>query len=89
MILSQLRQFIKQRGRVSLDELAIHFDGDKSAIEGMVDVLKTRGIVLELGCGGCGGSKTCSVSGPKIYAWNSGSSVLQQKDGSVTCRSSS
>ncbi len=67
MILSDIRKYIAARGRVSLDDLVARFDGDKGAIEAMMESLKARGKVFELGCGSCAGAKGCSVAGPKIY----------------------
>lgn len=69
MILTDIRKYIKIHGRVSIDDLAARFDGDKTAIEGMLETLKSHGRVVELGCGECGGSGGCSFSGPKIYVY--------------------
>lgn len=89
MILSDIRKYIKSRGRASLDDLAAHFDGDKSAIEGMMETLKARGLVVELGCGGCGGSTGCATAGPKVYADVAKGRIEKLDDGSSVCSSPS
>ena len=68
MIISDIKRYLKSRGRASLPELAAHFDSDESAIEGMMDTLMQRGVVVRLSCGGCGGSNGCAFAGPKVYA---------------------
>jgi len=67
MIVSRIRDYLRQRGRASVDEIALHFDSDKSAVEGVMETLARRGAVLQLGCGGCASSGGCSFSGPKVY----------------------
>ncbi len=68
MILADIRNYIKKHGRVSLDDLVARFDVESSAVEGMLEVLKGRGEVLELGCGGCASAAGCSFAGPRVYA---------------------
>jgi hypothetical protein len=89
MILSDIRQYMKNRGRASLDDLVVHFEGDKTAIEGMMETLKSRRLVIELGCGGCSGASGCLVSGPKIYAYVATSPLKKLDNGSSICGSQS
>ena len=86
MILSDLRRYMKTHERVSLDDLALHFDGEKSAIEGMMEVLIARGEVVVLGCGSCGGAGGCAFAGPKIYRRCEPGTLQKQSDGSSVCR---
>jgi hypothetical protein len=69
MLLADIRDFMRQRRRASIDELAVHFECDASAIAGIMDSLAARGIVARLGCGGCGGSSGCAAAGPAVYAY--------------------
>ena len=81
MILSDIRKYIAARGRVSLDDLVARFDGDKGAIEAMMEDLKARGKVFEPGCGSCASAKGCSVARPKIY-------ISSDRPGSDRCEAS-
>ena len=85
MIVSDIGKYMKAMGRVSLDDLVIHFDGEKTAIEGIMETLVHRGQVLELGCGGCGGKNGCSVAGPKIYAYAASCKIKKTDDGMSIC----
>jgi len=85
VILSDIRKYMKRHGRASLDDLVARFDGDKAAIEGMMETLKAHGQVVELGCGGCSGAKGCSVAGPIIYACTASEKLKNLQDGSPVC----
>jgi len=85
MILSDIRKFMKARGRASLDDLKVKFDTDHSAIEGMMETLKAHGQVFEAGCGSCGGSAGCSIKGPRIYVWVTKGKGENSDDGLSRC----
>ncbi len=88
MILSDIRRYIRARGRASLDELVARFDMDKSAIEGMMETLKARGLVTEAGCGSCSSSGGCSFQGPRIYVAVPRGQASGGVRGTDLCRSS-
>jgi len=85
VILSDIRKYMKASRRASLDDLVAKFDGDKTAIEGMMETLKAHGHVLELGCGSCGGSGGCSFKGPRIYAYVTRDGFQKLPNGSSVC----
>ena len=45
MILSDIRDYLKQRGQCSLSDIALHFDSDADAVRGMLDVWVRKGKV--------------------------------------------
>jgi len=58
-MLRDIRQIIRERGRMSLRELCIHFRIDADALEPMMDTLVRKGHVRRLE-GGCPlGKATC------------------------------
>lgn len=85
VILSDIRQYMKSRGRASLDDLVAKFDGDQTAIEGMMDTLKAHGKVFEASCGSCGSSQGCSFSGPRIYVWATRAETTGSNKGPHEC----
>jgi len=60
-LLRDIQIYIKQRELVTLDDLSIHFKTDKSAMEGMLEVLirKEKIMKFETNCNSCSGS--CSL----------------------------
>ncbi len=71
MILSELRDYLKIQHRVSLAEMANHFDIDADALRGMLAKWISKGKVKQLDMGGACGS-TCSKCDPaltEIYEW--------------------
>lgn len=71
MILSELRDYIRARERVTLSDMAARFDKDPDALRGMVQKWIAKGKVAKLADGTrCG--KTCGGCAPKaeeIYVW--------------------
>ncbi|WP_459924074.1 FeoC-like transcriptional regulator [Desulfatiferula olefinivorans] len=73
MTLSDIKQYVIANRRVNLDDLALHFDADPSAVEGMMDVWVRKGRVSRsdikpLCTGGC---SACTQCGSRfvIYEW--------------------
>ena len=56
-MLTQIIQTLKERGPMTLAELAIHFQTDVSAMEGMLATLECKGRIqrLETKCSHCKG----------------------------------
>lgn len=69
-MISKLKNFIKEKGCVSSSELAIHMNMDKSAVEGMAEILIKRGDIIKIEelpkCKGCFESTYCKDS---FYKW--------------------
>ena len=60
----EIRNFIKERKRVSLQDLSIHFKMDKSALDPILEQLKQRGYITtehDQECTGC--AKSCAFAG--------------------------
>jgi len=71
MILSELRDYIRLRGRVTLSDMAHCFDRDPDALRGMVEKWVAKGKVAKLSdATRCG--RTCTGCAPRIeeiYEW--------------------
>jgi hypothetical protein len=72
MILSDLRQYLQNHQRVSLNDLVLHFQIEADALRGMLAKWIARGKVRKQMSGGenCGGS--CCKCDPlltEIYEW--------------------
>jgi hypothetical protein len=71
MILSELRDYLKEKKRVTLNELVIHFDVDADVLREMVNRWARKGKVTLLPTGdGCG--STCHQCDPaltEVYEW--------------------
>lgn len=71
MILSEVRDYLRQRGPVSLGDVALHFDTDPQAVRGMLDVWVRKGKVerstLMPACGSS--CSQCGVATTEVYRW--------------------
>lgn len=64
MILSELMSFIREKRRVSLDEIALRLDTDQSAARSMLELLTEKGRIRKVPGAACGkqcGSCNCGV----------------------------
>ena len=61
MILSDIRTYVKERGRVTLDDIAARFEMDKSAAAAIMEQLISRGLVTRPDCTSCQSSGSCSL----------------------------
>jgi hypothetical protein len=73
MILSDIKHYVKTNKRVNLEDLALHFDADPRAIEGMMDVWIRKGRISRsdikpLCTGGCASCSQCNAR-LTIYEW--------------------
>jgi hypothetical protein len=71
MILSEIRDYLAERGRAPLSDLAIRFDTDAEAVRAMLDHWIRKGRVRRIRdedslCGGC---CNCGAEGPEVYEW--------------------
>jgi hypothetical protein len=71
MILSELRNYLKDKKRVTLNELVIHFDVDADALRGMLAKWIKKGKARQLPVGfGCGSTCTkCDPTLTEFYEW--------------------
>ena len=71
MILSQVRDYLKQRGQCTLSDIALHFDTDADAVRGMLDVWIRKGKVRKTsGTESCGTScQSCDPAATEVYSW--------------------
>lgn len=71
MILAELRDYLKQQHRLTLAEMANHFDVEADVLRGMLAKWIAKGKVKKLDMGGACGT-TCSKCDPaltEIYEW--------------------
>ncbi|WP_374090588.1 FeoC-like transcriptional regulator [Methylomicrobium lacus] len=71
MILSDLRNYIREQRRVALLDLANHFDVDAEALRGMLGKWISKGNLRKLPSGtACGGSCCkCDPASIELYEW--------------------
>lgn len=71
MILSQVRDYLKQRGQCSLSDIALHFDTDANAVRGMLDIWIKKGKVEKRSATeSCGTScQSCDPAATEVYIW--------------------
>ncbi|OQK18023.1 sugar metabolism transcriptional regulator [Methyloprofundus sedimenti] len=71
MILSELRDYLKQQQRLSLLEMANHFDIEADALRGMLLKWISKGKVRQLDKGSaCGtGCCKCDPAMTELYEW--------------------
>lgn len=71
MILSQVRDYLKQRGQCTLSDIALHFDTDADAVRGMLDIWIRKGKVEKSSATeSCGTScQSCDPATTEVYSW--------------------
>ena len=72
MILSDIKQYLIQHKRVTLGDLANHFDTEPEAMKGMLDHWVRKGNIVELAAtSACNGkcAKCCCEPVAEIYEW--------------------
>ena len=88
MILAEIRDYVRERGRVSLAELVNRFDTPPDALRGMLDQWVRRGkmrpVVLADHCRGC---TQCDPLATEFYEWRESTVIGEQViDSSAICR---
>ncbi|HHH38577.1 MAG TPA: sugar metabolism transcriptional regulator [Sedimenticola sp.] len=88
MILAEIRDYLKARGRASLADIALHFDTPPDAVRGMLEQWIRKGRVRRsLASAACGNSCTqCDPAATEIYEW-SGEGARNTGDIPVHCES--
>lgn len=71
MILSEVRDYLKQRGQCTLSDIALHFDSDADAVRGMLEIWIRKGKVEKSSAtASCGTScQSCDPAATEIYSW--------------------
>jgi len=71
MILSDVRDYLKQQQRISLQELANHFDIEADALRGMLAKWIAKGKVKQVDMGAACGTTCCKCDAAmtEIYEW--------------------
>ncbi len=75
MILSDIRDYLKQRGQCSLSDIALHFDCDADAVRGMLELWVRKGKVEKNSATpSCGTScQSCDPATTEVYTWHENS----------------
>ncbi len=81
MILSEVRDYIRRRGQVSLQDLALHFNSPPDALRGMLERWERKGkierVTPKAGCG-----STCTQCNPGLvewYVWHEAGSTISEQ----------
>lgn len=71
MILSELRNYLKERKSVALRDLMLHFDTDAEALRGMLQILVAKGYVTKVSAKEACGTSCCKCDSTliEIYEW--------------------
>jgi len=71
MILSDIRDYLKERSQCTLSDIALHFDTDADAVRGMLDVWIRKGKVEKnYATASCGTScQSCDPAATEVYSW--------------------
>jgi len=72
MILTEVKDYVRERGQVSLGEVALHFDVDLDTARGWLDFWLRKGRLRRLAADEvCGSSCSCvQKPGLDLYEWN-------------------
>lgn len=71
MILSDLKAYLRERGRAPIGDLAARFDAEPEALRGMLEVFIRKGRLrlLTPDAEKCGGCSKCEASRVEVYEW--------------------
>ena len=71
MILSKIRDYLKERSQCTLSDIALHFDTDADAARGMLEVWIRKGKVEKRSATDtCGTScQSCDPATTEVYSW--------------------
>ena len=71
MILSDIRDYLKERSQCTLSDIALHFDTNADAVRGMLDVWIRKGKVEKnYATASCGTScQACDPAATEVYSW--------------------
>lgn len=63
-MLGQITAWLKERGSATVAELALHFDMEPAAMDGMLQTLLRKGRVELISGGKCAACKGCALVNP-------------------------
>ncbi len=69
MILIDLRDYVEQHKRVSLAQMATHFDMPETALQGMLERWVNKGLIQKMDANACGGCASRCSDVPIMYEW--------------------
>ncbi|MEE9492059.1 MAG: FeoC-like transcriptional regulator [Gammaproteobacteria bacterium] len=71
MILSDIKNYLEQRGQASLGDMALHFDTTPEALQGMLEIWIRKGkIYKQFATASCGSScQQCDPGATEYYVW--------------------
>ena len=71
MILSEIKQYLAERGQATLGDIAVHFDAPPDAVRGMMEQWIRKGKVRRYNASSaCGSScSKCDPASTEIYEW--------------------
>lgn len=69
MILTEVQNYLKSRGKVSLSELSNHFRMDADALRPILKKLICKGRIRHAEAKKCGGCCECSPDTLEFYEW--------------------
>ena len=71
MILSEIKDYLKQQGRASIGDLASRFDSEPDALRAMLEHYIRKGRVQRLGVSQrpCSGCTKCEAAQVEVYEW--------------------
>ena len=71
MILSDIRDYLEEKGEATLSDVALHFDITPDAARGMLEVWMRKGKVSRRSVSAsCGSScNQCDPAATEVYAW--------------------
>lgn len=69
MILTEVQNYLAQRGKASLSEMEVHFRTDGEALRGMLNRLVRKGRVNKQCIEKCGGCSHCQTESFELYEW--------------------
>ncbi len=72
MILTEVKDYVRRRGPVSLKDVALHFDVDVETARGWLDFWQRKGRLRRVGAEAvCGSHCSCGEKpGLDLYEWN-------------------
>jgi putative ferrous iron transport protein C len=71
MILSDIKQYLSERGNATLTDISVYFDTDQDAMRGMLEQWIRKGRIRKLSTStSCsGGCNRCDANNTEIYQW--------------------
>ena len=87
MILSDIRDYLTEKGEATLNDVALHFDISPDAARGMLEVWMRKGKVSRRSISAsCGSScSQCDPAATEVYAWGDGPAATGPHSAGIKC----